>query len=330
MPFANNNNLNAGELDRRATVVDGARDPAGRLRAALTGQNYADGARAVSARDPQTRYANDGSNAPSHPYTAEIYDANRQRIDGASADPRYDSALKAFEAHWNANKARYFAVAHQVDLPPELIAALHWRESSGDFSTYLHQGDPLGKPAVNIPNDIPIFYKWEDSAVHALKLKRGLQSDMGLRADSTDIAAAATYAEHYNGLGYAYMDKPSPYVLAGTDAYDRGKYVADGRYSAGTRDRQPGVVAMMGRVSSVSTKDTSGRPKATPTLREGANGAAVKELQRLLGLPPGEQDGAFGPKTRQLVVAFQRDKGLSADGVVGASTWAALRGSSGG
>ncbi len=39
---------------------------------------------------------------------------------------------------------------------------------------------------------------------------------------------------------------------------------------------------------------------------------------------PGDTDGLFGEATEQLVKAFQSDRGLSADGVVGANTWAAL------
>lgn len=37
-------------------------------------------------------------------------------------------------------------------------------------------------------------------------------------------------------------------------------------------------------------------------------------------------DGVFGPKTRQIVVAFQRQRRLLPDGVVGPKTWAALWG----
>jgi peptidoglycan hydrolase-like protein with peptidoglycan-binding domain len=35
-------------------------------------------------------------------------------------------------------------------------------------------------------------------------------------------------------------------------------------------------------------------------------------------------DGDFGPETRSRVIAFQGAEGLSADGIVGPNTWAAL------
>lgn len=64
-----------------------------------------------------------------------------------------------------------------------------------------------------------------------------------------------------------------------------------------------------------------------PILREGSSGSAVIDLQQRLqraGFSPGSIDGSFGPATKAAVIAFQRAKGLSADGVVGPATWAAL------
>jgi peptidoglycan hydrolase-like protein with peptidoglycan-binding domain len=70
-------------------------------------------------------------------------------------------------------------------------------------------------------------------------------------------------------------------------------------------------------------------PTARPVLREGDMGADVEVLQRQLlrhGFTPGDIDGQFGPQTRRSLVAFQRAKGLNADGVAGPSTWLALEG----
>ena len=53
---------------------------------------------------------------------------------------------------------------------------------------------------------------------------------------------------------------------------------------------------------------------------------AVRRLQVALNQAgyAGDKDGLFGDGTERLVKAFQRDKGLEADGVVGPATWAAL------
>jgi hypothetical protein len=56
-------------------------------------------------------------------------------------------------------------------------------------------------------------------------------------------------------------------------------------------------------------------------VERGDRGAAVRQIQRKLGIPA---DGVFGPQTERAVRRFQRAKGLVADGVVGPLTRAAL------
>ena len=62
-------------------------------------------------------------------------------------------------------------------------------------------------------------------------------------------------------------------------------------------------------------------------LKQGASGSEVKEVQRRLknwGYYTGAVDGVFGANTKNAVIAFQKKNGLTADGVVGASTYKAL------
>jgi N-acetyl-anhydromuramyl-L-alanine amidase AmpD len=60
-----------------------------------------------------------------------------------------------------------------------------------------------------------------------------------------------------------------------------------------------------------------------PTLRRGARGDLVKELQTRAGIAA---DGIFGADTEAAVRRFQRDRGMVPDGIVGPKTWAALLG----
>lgn len=65
----------------------------------------------------------------------------------------------------------------------------------------------------------------------------------------------------------------------------------------------------------------------TAVLRQGATGGEVKEVQRRLkmwGYYNGSVDGIFGAGTKKAVIAFQKKNGLTADGIVGASTYKAL------
>jgi putative chitinase len=58
-------------------------------------------------------------------------------------------------------------------------------------------------------------------------------------------------------------------------------------------------------------------------LKKGDNNENVKLLQQKLGIEP---IGNFGPKTEEAVKAFQRNNGLTADGIVGPGTWAKIMG----
>ncbi len=63
----------------------------------------------------------------------------------------------------------------------------------------------------------------------------------------------------------------------------------------------------------------------SPTLRVGSSGAAVMELQKLVGVTA---DGSFGPMTKAAVATWQAANGLTADGVFGAMSMAKANGGS--
>jgi len=62
-------------------------------------------------------------------------------------------------------------------------------------------------------------------------------------------------------------------------------------------------------------------------LKQGSSGATVKTMQTKLinwGYLTGRADGIFGAKTKAAVIKFQRNNGLTADGVVGTKTAQAM------
>lgn len=63
------------------------------------------------------------------------------------------------------------------------------------------------------------------------------------------------------------------------------------------------------------------------TLTVGSRGESVKQLQQALidkGYLTGAADGIYGEKTRDAVKSFQKDNGLTVDGIAGAQTLKAL------
>ena len=63
---------------------------------------------------------------------------------------------------------------------------------------------------------------------------------------------------------------------------------------------------------------------AEPVLKKGSNDPSVRDLQaalKALGHDPGPIDGLFGPTTEAAVKAFQQEREIAADGVVGRVTW---------
>ena len=146
--------------------------------------------------------------------------------------------LDKFKAKYKDNESRYKEVAAATGVAPELIAALHWRESEGDFDTYLHNGDPLGEYTENEPSGI-YFEKWEDAAIDALK-----RQDINMLREY-DERTFLKYAEDFNGWGYRDNGYTNPYLYAGTSYYESGKYDYDGHYNSEMIDSQLGVAVML-------------------------------------------------------------------------------------
>lgn len=72
-----------------------------------------------------------------------------------------------------------------------------------------------------------------------------------------------------------------------------------------------------------SSESPRGGVPITQTLKRGSRGEQVKILQNRLnelGYSVGTVDGIFGAQTQNAVIAFQRDNGLAADGIVGPKT----------
>jgi lysozyme family protein len=153
-------------------------------------------------------------------------------------------------------KERYQVVSAKTGVPWFVIAVIHERESSQDWTGSLAQGDPWNRVSVHIPASRGPFISWEEAAIDALV------DCAPYVARNTDwsIGGTLTRLEEYNGLGYASRDVASPYLWAGTDQYRSGKYIRDSVYDPNAVDVQPGCAGLL---LAMMTLD--------PTVRLGAN-----------------------------------------------------------
>jgi len=114
-------------------------------------------------------------------------------------------------------------------------------------------------------------------------------------------------------------------ITAGDGRGSYSDYIESNTLAVGGRS---GLKVFMPLDGSVSVPASAPAPASsgTPTRKSGAKGEAVKKLQTLLGQAGFAcgVDGSFGPKTLEAVKAFQKARGLAADGVVGPKTWQAL------
>jgi lysozyme family protein len=138
-------------------------------------------------------------------------------------------------------KSVYRAVSSETGVPWAVIAVVHERESSQDWTRSLAQGDPWNKVSVHVPAGRGPFESWAEAAVDALINC----PPYAARNKDWSIGGTLTMLEEYNGLGYAARGRPSPYIWAGTDQYISGKYVRDGVYDAEAVDRQLGCAGLL-------------------------------------------------------------------------------------
>ena len=140
------------------------------------------------------------------------------------------------------HRDKYKKIEDEIGVPWTFVAVIHNLESGSDFSTHLHNGDPLTARTKLVPRGYPKTGKppftWEESAVDALKLK-GFHKEI----DWSD-AKVCYNLEMYNGFGYRPFGINSPYLWSGTTVYSRGKYVADGVWSSTAVSQQLGAIPL--------------------------------------------------------------------------------------
>jgi len=144
--------------------------------------------------------------------------------------------------------ARYRRVEEITGVPWWVVGIIHMLEASANFKLHLHNGDPLGAPTVRVPAGRPENWRpgmtWAESAADALT---GAGRNMGSVTDWS-VGAALHILERYNGLGYRKRGRMSPYLWCGSDYFDKGKYVADGKFDPEAESKQVGAACLLKRM----------------------------------------------------------------------------------
>ena len=236
--------------------------------------------------------------------------------------PKRRVAVDQLAQRITANKARFAKVGKALRVPWYVVGIIHSLEAGGDFSRHLHNGDPLTARTTHVPAGRPQTGKppftWEQSAIDALRL-RGLD-----RWKDWSIPGTLYELEGYNGFGYRdyHPNVPSPYLWSYSNHYTRGKYVADGRFSATAVSQQCGAGLLLKQLVAAASSN-GGLRIATPRVLQLSNphvtGADVTAAQRLLlknpfgSFDPGTPDGEYGELTAGAVRRAKWELGFPAN-----------------
>jgi lysozyme family protein len=142
------------------------------------------------------------------------------------------------------SRVRYQTVGKRLGVPWYFIATIHGLEASFNFRAHYHNGDfPLSRRTRQVPANRPPVWlppsDWESSAADALKLMGFVgQSDWSLPRTLHRLEA-------YNGFGYRRAGRVTPYLWSFSGHYNRGKFVADGRFDPRARSQQCGAAVML-------------------------------------------------------------------------------------
>lgn len=141
----------------------------------------------------------------------------------------------------NANRLLYQAIERKTGVPWFVIAVIHEREASGNFMANIANGEPWNRTTRLVPRGRGPFNSFEQAAYDALTNC----APFAARWKDWSAGGALTLLEQYNGLGYANRGLPSPYIWSGTDQYQKGKYVADGKFDSEAIDSQLGCAGLL-------------------------------------------------------------------------------------
>lgn len=256
----------------------------------------------------------------------------------ANRPPRFETVSREYATLWDSMeitrdhsvmertvdriiscRAAYEEVERLTGVPWYVVGIMDMREGGGGARKHLHNGDSLKRPTVQVPANRPPGrgpFTFCQSACDALQIK-GLD-----KLKDWNVERMAYEFERYNGFGYRlYRGIRSPYLWGGTCHQERGKYIADGKYSSAVMDSQHGCMPLLKLIADKCDITIKSMYGATPdpTMPSPASNAKAEEP----AMSPAAKAGAAATGTGII------GAGMLADPVGLTSTLVAVKGNAG-
>jgi lysozyme family protein len=188
--------------------------------------------------------------------------------DACEVRPEQRGNVAYYVKRLQRGRPAYEDVARELNMPWVFIGTIHGMECGFNFSGHLHNGDPLTARTTHVPANRPAVgappFTWRESAIDALTMKK--LHEVG----DWSIPRMLYLLEQYNGFGYRMRGVATPYLWSFSNLYEKGKFVADGRYDPDAVSKQCGAALMVKAVTAAEPR-ARGRTRA----RTGRKGRAA-------------------------------------------------------
>lgn len=189
----------------------------------------------------------------------QLKDEYTRLFDTCVVRPEREKEAATLASSLLSHQDRYEAAGRALGIPWHFIAIVHHMECGQRFDRHLHNGDPLTGKTVRVPAGRPLTgippFSWEQSAEDALRMSKLDQVEFW------DLPCTLYQFERYNGFGYRtkHPDVLSPYLWSGSGHYQKGKFVADGKFDPSATSKQIGAAVLLQKILAKVTS----RPPAT-------------------------------------------------------------------
>ena len=177
---------------------------------------------------------------------AELAEEYRRNYDLLAVDGLHEKEIKLRQEKLRANKARYVALSDRTGIPWQFIGIVHMMEGNCNFSTHLHNGDPLSERTKRVPEGRPLKgdppFSWEESALDALEYE-GFT-----KLHDWNVATMLYRFEKFNGMGYRSRGIYSPYLWSYSNLYRKGRFTEDHHFDPSSISKQCGAAILLKRL----------------------------------------------------------------------------------